>query len=65
MSEAHELQRLLEQRGVRCEFVRAKGVPTIHKLRVLARSQQLIRLDAEQSFERSSGELGARFARAR
>ena len=56
-----ELQRLLEQRGVRCEFIRAKGVPTIHKLRVLARSQQLIRLDAEQSFEHSSGELDARF----
>ena len=39
------LTRLLEQRGVRCDLVRSPMLPTIHKLRVLARSQQLIRVE--------------------
>jgi D-beta-D-heptose 7-phosphate kinase/D-beta-D-heptose 1-phosphate adenosyltransferase len=41
------LAALLEERGVRCDLLRSPNVPTIHKLRVLARNQQLIRLDAE------------------
>jgi D-beta-D-heptose 7-phosphate kinase/D-beta-D-heptose 1-phosphate adenosyltransferase len=49
---------LLEQQGVRCDLVRSRDVPTIHKLRVLARSQQLIRLDAEQSLEALAPRLG-------
>jgi D-beta-D-heptose 7-phosphate kinase / D-beta-D-heptose 1-phosphate adenosyltransferase len=55
------LTRLLEQRGVHCEFVRSPTLPTIHKLRVLARSQQLIRVDAEQSLESCVGEFGTLF----
>lgn len=42
------LEALLGARDVVCEFVTAQAEPTIHKLRVLARSQQLIRLDAEE-----------------
>jgi D-beta-D-heptose 7-phosphate kinase/D-beta-D-heptose 1-phosphate adenosyltransferase len=42
------LSRRLAERGVECSFVRSGELPTIHKLRVLARNQQLIRLDAEQ-----------------
>ena len=57
------LARLLEQRGVRCELVRSPTLPTIHKLRVLARSQQLIRVDAEQSLEPAAAELGRGFAK--
>jgi len=57
------LASLLEQRGVRCELVRAPALPTVHKLRVLARNQQLIRLDAEQSLEPAAPELGERFAK--
>ena len=57
------LTRALEQRGVRCELVRSATLPTIHKLRVLARSQQLIRIDAEQSLESGAAELGALFVR--
>ena len=57
------LARLLEQRAVRCELVRSPKLPTIHKLRVLARSQQLIRVDAEQSLESCAPELGASFAK--
>ncbi len=57
------LEKLLVQRGVRCELVRSRSLPTVHKLRVLARNQQLIRLDAEQSLEPAAPELGARFAK--
>jgi D-beta-D-heptose 7-phosphate kinase/D-beta-D-heptose 1-phosphate adenosyltransferase len=57
------LTRLLEQRGVSCSLVRSAAVPTILKLRVLARSQQLIRLDAEQSLASCAAELGTVFAR--
>jgi D-beta-D-heptose 7-phosphate kinase / D-beta-D-heptose 1-phosphate adenosyltransferase len=52
---------LLEERGVRCDFVRSTTLPTTHKLRVLARSQQLIRIDAEQSLAACAGELGVLF----
>src|SRR5512139_4210099 len=55
------LARLLEQRGVSCELVRSPTLPTIYKLRVLARSQQLIRVDAEQSLESCAPELGSSF----
>jgi D-beta-D-heptose 7-phosphate kinase/D-beta-D-heptose 1-phosphate adenosyltransferase len=57
------LTRLLEQRGVRCELVRSAALPTIHKLRVLARSQQLIRVDAEQSLAPCAAEFGTLFER--
>ena len=56
------LTRLLEEQGVRCEFVRLPAVPTVHKLRVVARSQQLIRVDAEQSLESGAADLGRSFA---
>ena len=56
------LARTLEQRGVRCELVRSPSLPTVHKLRVLARSQQLLRIDAEQSLEPCAGELVTAFA---
>jgi D-beta-D-heptose 7-phosphate kinase/D-beta-D-heptose 1-phosphate adenosyltransferase len=58
------LSRLLEQRGVRCELVRAASLPTVHKLRVLARNQQLIRLDAEQPLDPCAAELGGLFTKA-
>ena len=58
---ATTLGTLLERRGVRCALVRAPGVPTIHKLRVLARNQQLIRLDAEQSLAGGAAALHANF----
>ena len=42
---------LLREAGVEPTLVTTESVPTIHKLRVLARNQQLIRLDAETSLE--------------
>ncbi|RMG56173.1 MAG: bifunctional D-glycero-beta-D-manno-heptose-7-phosphate kinase/D-glycero-beta-D-manno-heptose 1-phosphate adenylyltransferase HldE [Gammaproteobacteria bacterium] len=47
---ADSLQRLLEAAGVDCAFERMPGVPTVTKLRVLSRHQQLIRLDFEEGF---------------
>ncbi len=38
-------------------------LPTIHKLRVLARSQQLLRIDAEQPLHSCAAEFGALFAK--
>jgi D-beta-D-heptose 7-phosphate kinase / D-beta-D-heptose 1-phosphate adenosyltransferase len=57
------LTRSLEQSGVRCELFRSPALPTIHKLRVLARSQQLLRIDAEESLQTCAVELGALYAR--
>ena len=45
---ADSLQEMLEGAGVHCEFMRVADSPTITKLRVVSRQQQLIRLDFEQ-----------------
>ncbi|APZ42754.1 bifunctional D-glycero-beta-D-manno-heptose-7-phosphate kinase/D-glycero-beta-D-manno-heptose 1-phosphate adenylyltransferase HldE [Acidihalobacter ferrooxydans] len=47
---ADTLERVLTEAGVRCRFLRFGSHPTITKLRVLSRHQQLIRLDFEQGF---------------
>ena len=47
---ADALTRTLLKGGVECHFVRLEGFPTITKLRVLSRHQQLIRLDFEDGF---------------
>lgn len=39
----------LEAMNISCQFAQHKSVPTITKLRVMSRNQQLIRLDFEQS----------------
>ena len=57
------LTRALEQRGVRCELFRSPTLPTIHKLRVLARSQQLLRIDAEHSLQACADEFGSLYER--
>ncbi|MEH6635825.1 MAG: bifunctional D-glycero-beta-D-manno-heptose-7-phosphate kinase/D-glycero-beta-D-manno-heptose 1-phosphate adenylyltransferase HldE [Halioglobus sp.] len=45
---ADSLQDMLGGAGVNCVFTRLSGYPTITKLRVVSRHQQLIRLDFEQ-----------------
>lgn len=47
---ADALARNLLQHNVECHFERLDGFPTITKLRVLSRHQQLIRLDFEDGF---------------
>ncbi len=57
------LQEKLTAAGVNCHFHFAGGARTIHKLRVLARNQQLIRLDSEQSLADHAAAIEASFAR--
>ncbi|MDI3259375.1 MAG: bifunctional D-glycero-beta-D-manno-heptose-7-phosphate kinase/D-glycero-beta-D-manno-heptose 1-phosphate adenylyltransferase HldE [Sinobacteraceae bacterium] len=52
---ARTLRERLQAQGVETDFLEANGAPTITKLRVLSRHQQLIRLD----FEESLGAVGA------
>jgi D-beta-D-heptose 7-phosphate kinase/D-beta-D-heptose 1-phosphate adenosyltransferase len=59
---AGALQRQLEQVGVGCSFEPLDGLPTITKLRIISRHQQLIRLDFEGGFPKQEAEkLVARF----
>ncbi|ANB03611.1 heptose 1-phosphate adenyltransferase [Ectothiorhodospira sp. BSL-9] len=48
---AASLDRLLADAGVTCAFVRDPTIPTITKLRVMSRHQQLLRLDFEQPLD--------------
>ncbi|GAB3480804.1 bifunctional D-glycero-beta-D-manno-heptose-7-phosphate kinase/D-glycero-beta-D-manno-heptose 1-phosphate adenylyltransferase HldE [Marinomonas epiphytica] len=48
---ANVLQACLEKEGVTCQFVRSPDLPTITKLRVMSRHQQLIRLDFEERID--------------
>ncbi len=57
---ADALQRDLDAVGIDCDLLRLTGMPTITKLRVLSRHQQLIRLDFEGGFTGiDTGELSA------
>lgn len=47
-----ELQSRLNAAGVYCDFLQSADKPTITKLRVISRHQQLIRLDFEQKFDK-------------
>ena len=47
---ANDLESMLNNKGVSCGFLRHATSPTITKLRILSRNQQLIRLDFEEAF---------------
>jgi D-beta-D-heptose 7-phosphate kinase/D-beta-D-heptose 1-phosphate adenosyltransferase len=47
---ASTLEQQLQDQGVKCSFKRLDGLPTITKLRIISRHQQLIRLDFEDGF---------------
>lgn len=47
---ANDLEYMLNTKGVNCGFLRHSSSPTITKLRILSRNQQLIRLDFEEAF---------------
>jgi D-beta-D-heptose 7-phosphate kinase/D-beta-D-heptose 1-phosphate adenosyltransferase len=58
------LRELLAGRGITVRLVESPGRPTITKLRVLSRNQQLIRLDTEDAFGPDEArELATLFAR--
>lgn len=50
-SQAEQLQQALSQSGADYDFIHVADQPTITKLRVLSRHQQLIRMDFEQGFD--------------
>ncbi|WP_306331679.1 bifunctional D-glycero-beta-D-manno-heptose-7-phosphate kinase/D-glycero-beta-D-manno-heptose 1-phosphate adenylyltransferase HldE [Vibrio injensis] len=54
---AQVLQEKLTSLNVQCDFVGLADYPTITKLRVLSRGQQLIRLDFEDKFENIDAQL--------
>lgn len=60
-NEGLELKALIESKNVNCDFVVEENIPTITKLRVLSRNQQLIRLDFEESNFSGSNELLEQF----
>src|SRR5690554_2621767 len=49
---ADTLRARLGSAGIRCDFQVSDSRPTITKLRVVSRSQQLLRMDFEDIFER-------------
>jgi D-beta-D-heptose 7-phosphate kinase/D-beta-D-heptose 1-phosphate adenosyltransferase len=53
--QGRSLEDLLHHSGVECCFDRPVGYPTITKLRVVSRQQQLIRLDFENGFPEPAG----------
>ncbi|MBT0727121.1 bifunctional D-glycero-beta-D-manno-heptose-7-phosphate kinase/D-glycero-beta-D-manno-heptose 1-phosphate adenylyltransferase HldE [Rosenbergiella australiborealis] len=53
---AEQLHSALTDVGVECQFVTVSTHPTITKLRVLSRNQQLIRLDFENAFDSQHSE---------
>lgn len=64
-AERDELKSLLEKKGVECRFVTVKGSPTVTKLRILSRHQQLLRIDFEEQFHQEGlDELANAFSEA-
>ena len=53
---ADSLEDMLSGAAVVCDFERVEGHPTITKLRVISRQQQLIRLDFEEAALSSAGQ---------
>src|SRR5690606_28348775 len=59
------LEKVLDERGIRCKLLRAPNRPTITKTRVQSRGQQLIRLDRESvAAGAAEPSLGLAFASA-
>ncbi len=50
------LSKTLQENGVNCYFEKIDGLPTITKLRIISRHQQLIRLDFEAGFPQSAAQ---------
>lgn len=55
--EAIYLEERLKKSGVECHFVHVPNLPTINKLRVISRHQQMIRLDFEEKFHNKDSYL--------
>lgn len=51
------LTKQLTNNNIKCAFIRLENVPTVTKLRILSRHQQLIRLDFEDHFSKMDARL--------
>ncbi len=56
--EGEVLKEIVSSKGVKTFFVSSAGVPTTRKTRLVARSQQLIRIDRERRIPLGEGEAG-------
>ena len=57
--QAHRLRELMHEEGVNCEpLLTSQTVPTISKARVIARQQQIVRVDRETLQKLTDAELG-------
>jgi D-beta-D-heptose 7-phosphate kinase/D-beta-D-heptose 1-phosphate adenosyltransferase len=54
---AESILKQLTAAGIHCAFIQVAEVPTVTKLRILSRHQQLIRLDFEDSFTQLDSQL--------
>ena len=53
----HSLESLLEQEGINARLLKQQQQPTITKIRVISRHQQVVRLDIEQPFAQQHANL--------
>lgn len=61
---ADSLQEIMKARGIRCEFQRVDGRPTVTKTRVQSRGQQLVRLDQENASAMPGGAMTSALKKA-
>ncbi len=54
---ANKIYQYLQEHKVKCALIKSENTPTIMKLRVLSRHQQLIRLDFEQPIDLKSEQI--------
>ena len=55
--EANQLEQTLQNSNIECHFSRTPELPTINKLRIVSRGQQMIRLDFEEKFHHDNTQL--------
>ena len=54
----------LEASGITCDFLEFDGWPTITKVRLVSRNQQMLRADFEQRLDGHAGDSGGEIGRA-
>ncbi|MFA6408931.1 MAG: bifunctional D-glycero-beta-D-manno-heptose-7-phosphate kinase/D-glycero-beta-D-manno-heptose 1-phosphate adenylyltransferase HldE [Gammaproteobacteria bacterium] len=56
-SESEKLETALEEANVNCAFLDVPNLPTINKIRIISRNQQMLRLDFEEKFHAENVDL--------
>jgi len=55
--ESEQLENALEEANVDCAFLNVPDLPTINKVRIISRNQQMLRLDFEEKFHAENVDL--------